>query len=315
MSLSLGVIGTANTHAYQYVGLLNGWAPDAPFPEMLPDGRPTGLMHEAFGTHLREAGRLFPGSVDFDGARVTRVWSETEEAAALLSRATGVTIVDDPADAARDVDAVMVLTEDPDLHVSHASAPLTAALPTFVDKPLAGSEDQAQEIAALARQSGAPWFSCSVIRFDPSLAQLRDLAEQEYGGVQSVYIQCPLRASLYVSHAVEAMATVMRTVDAVAVAALETARNDVAVVELADGRTATLENNGAVERISYVAVLQSKLREHVWVGADFGIMNGRFLRSFLEFAKTGRAPVPAQECLDSFALTKRIHRELEKSRF
>lgn len=310
----IGVIGTANTHAFQYVGLLNGWRDDVPFPDRLPDGRSTGLMHKAFGTHLREAGRLFPESLDFSGARVTRLWSEGVGEADLLARACDVEAVDEPADAVLDVDAVMVLTEDPDLHLPHGSLSLDAGVPTFIDKPLAGDEEQARSIAQRSEVTGTPWFSCSVIRFDPVLEALCRSIEADYGGVQSVYVQVPLRAKLYASHAVEAMAMMMRSLDATKVSALETASKDIAVVDLADGRSATLENNGSVERISYTAILQSRLREHVWVGEDFGLMNVRFLRAFLEFARTGTPPVSPQECLDSFLLTSRIHRELARGR-
>lgn len=310
----IGVIGTSNSHAFQYVGLLNGWRDDVPFPDRLPDGRPTGLMHKAFGTHLREAGRLFPENVDFGRVRVTRLWSEGPDEAELLERACGVEVVADPSDVAREVDGVMVLTEDPQLHVPHSIASLDAGIPTFIDKPLAGDEQQARSIADRADSADAPWFSCSVIRFDPILDALRRSIDADYGGVQSVYVQVPLRAHLYASHAVEAMAMIMGSLEAVKVSALETANKDVVVVDLADGRSATLENNGSVERISYTAIIQSRLREHVWVGEDFGLMNTRFLRAFIDFVRTRRPPVSPQESLASFLLTSRIHRELARGR-
>lgn len=312
--MRIGVIGTANTHAFQYVGLLNGWRSDVPFPVALADGRSSGLMHEAFGTHLREASRLFPENVRFDGVQVTRLWSEASEDAELIERACGVQVVDEPADAARDVDAVMVLTEDPELHLPHSEPSLRAGLPTYVDKPLAGDEEQAKAIAELAEASGTPWYSGSAVRWSPSLNEVCRSVREHYGGVQSAYVQCPARAPLYAIHAVEAMGMIMGSFDVVEVSAIETATKDVAVLDLADGRSATLENNGAVERMSYTAVIQSRLREHIWVERDFGLINVRFLRSFLEFAATGRPPVSPQEALASFAVTRRLQRELSRCR-
>ncbi|KAA9164949.1 hypothetical protein FPZ12_006760 [Amycolatopsis acidicola] len=310
MSIRIGVIGTTNSHACQYIGLLNGWRQDIPFPQRLPDGRPSGMMHQAFGTHLREASRLFPESLDFGGARVTRLWSESAEDAKLMELACDVEIVATPADAAQNVDAVMVLSEDPAQHLAHSEPSLTAGLPTFVDKPLAADEAEAEAIDSLARRHGVPWFTGSALRFDAALDGLAQLVEQSYGGVQSIYVQCPLRARLYASHAVEVVGKVMKSFHAVKVSGLSTANNDVVVIDFADGRSATLENNGAVERMSYVAVLQSRLREHIWTCEDVGLMNTRFLKAFLGFARSGVPPVSPEECLASFRLTKHVHQSL-----
>lgn len=305
----IGVIGTANTHAAQYIGLLNGWSSDVPFPERLPDGRPSGVMHQCFGTHLREASRLFPEHVMFHGARVTRLWSEDGEDADLIGQACRVEVVNTPDDAANDVDAVMVLTEDPQCHLAHSTTGLRAGLPTYIDKPLAANEEDAHAISELAELNGTPWYSCSSLRWAPGL---QDICQSitGYGGAQSIYVQCPARASNYAIHAVEVMGAVMRSFSATEISAVSTSKKDVVVLDLDDGRSATLENNGAVERMSYCALIQSRLREHVWIEKDFGMMNVRFLRSFIEFVTTGHAPVSSAECLASFALTQRIQSKL-----
>lgn len=308
----IGVIGTSNTHAYGLIGLMNGWRPDVRFPERLPDGRPSGLMHQAYGTHLREASRLFPESLDF-GAHVTRLWPETGEAGRLLEQACGVQVVGTPEDATRDVDAVMVLTEDPDLHLEHAAFSLDAGLPTYVDKPLARDEDQARAIAERAVAARAPWFSCSMLRFCPGLDTLADSVRRDYGGAQSVYVQCPLRAEAYAPHAVEMMVVLMNGHDVVNVAALRTTTKDVAVLDFSDGRSATLENNGPVDRMSYTAVVQSRLRQHIWVGEDFGLGRTRFLRAFMNFIESGQPPITPDECLRSFELTCWVNRSLNAS--
>lgn len=308
----IGVIGTSNTHAYGLIGLLNGWRPDVPFPERFPDGRPSGLMHQAYGTHLREASRLFPESLDF-AADVTRLWPETEDAGRLLEQACGVQVVGTPEDAARDVDAVLVLSEDPGRHLDHAAFSLDTGLPTYIDKPLARDEDQARAIAERAAAARTPWFSCSLLRFCPGLDTLADSIHRDYGGAQSVYIQCPLRAEAYAPHSVEMMAVLMNGHDVVNIATLRTATKDVAVLDLTDGRSATLEHNGPVDRMSYTAVVQSRLRQHIWTGEDFGLARTRFLRTFATFIETGQPPITPDDCLRSFELACRINHSLNAS--
>ncbi|WP_053205595.1 Gfo/Idh/MocA family oxidoreductase [Jiangella muralis] len=308
------MIGTANTHAYEFIGIINGWRDGVPLPERLSTGLPTGIMHEAFGTYLRDAARLWPESISFDDVTVTRLWPENAGEGELIAAACGVQIVDEPADATQDVDAVMVLTEDPHLHVPHSAYSLDARLPTFVDKPLARDIEQATAIATRAEASGTPWYSCSTLRFQPGIDALREALHVDHGGVRSLYIQCPLRAQLYGIHGVELFRTLVKDASVQNIHALSTELTEVVILELDGNRTVTLANNGLVDRMSYVAVIQTRMSDHLWKAQDFGLMNARFLRSFADFTRTGRAPVDVDECLASFTTSARILDELAANR-
>ena len=51
------------------------------------------------------------------------------------------------------------------VHLEQARQVIAAKKPLFIDKPLAGSLEDAREIARLAKAAGVPWFSTSSLRY------------------------------------------------------------------------------------------------------------------------------------------------------
>jgi virulence factor len=81
----------------------------------------------------------------------------------------GVELVDSPDQVLGNVDGVLVLSVSGQSHLEGARRFLEAGLPTFVDKPLACSWEEAQELAELSRKNGAMLWSSSALRFAEEL--------------------------------------------------------------------------------------------------------------------------------------------------
>jgi len=84
----------------------------------------------------------------------------------------GVKIVDSIADLLREVDQVILTSNDGHIHLEHALPVIKAGKALFIDKPLAGNWADAVAIFNAAEQHDAPVFSSSSLRFVSSIQQL-----------------------------------------------------------------------------------------------------------------------------------------------
>ena len=86
------------------------------------------------------------------------------------------------------VDAAMVLTVNWDRHRPIASRFLEAGVPTFVDKPIAGSIDDIEALRRIVNREGTPLCGGSSVPYHPSLSRMRaddgthDLFSAGYNG-------------------------------------------------------------------------------------------------------------------------------------
>lgn len=88
-------------------------------------------------------------------------------------RTFGASQYEDPCEMVGSVDGAMVLTANWDRHRELAVPFLLAGVPTFVDKPVAGSVADVDAIGRAAREGGASMFGGSAVPFHPSLEQMR----------------------------------------------------------------------------------------------------------------------------------------------
>ena len=80
-------------------------------------------------------------------------WSRVEEYSGTLQNKYGVKIYDSIEELCRNVDAVLIESVDGRPHLEEARPVLKARKPAFIDKPMAGSLREAQEIFRLAREA------------------------------------------------------------------------------------------------------------------------------------------------------------------
>ena len=132
----IGLIGLDTSHAVEFTSILN----DASRPDHVAGGR----VIAAFKG----------GSPDVE-ASATRIERFTSE----VTKKWGVELVDSIEALCSKVDAVMVTSVDGRQHLAQVLPVFAARKRVYIDKPLAGSFKDAQEIARLSRESGTPFFS------------------------------------------------------------------------------------------------------------------------------------------------------------
>jgi len=102
----------------------------------------------------------------FEDARIVKVWDEKADDARTLAAMCHIpTVCDDPRDCGRDVDGIL-FPDDCSLRHYRFAEPLWATgLPMFIDKPLAGTIEEAEAVVANAEKHGVPLFSASGLQY------------------------------------------------------------------------------------------------------------------------------------------------------
>ena len=139
--IRVGIIGLDTSHVPAFTSLLND--EDAP----------------AELANCRVVVAYPPGSPDIESS-VRRRAGYTAEVQKM-----GVKIVDSIEHLLNEVDAVLLETNDGRPHLEQVRPVLKAGKPVFVDKPLAGSLQDAVAILREAEQMGVPLFSSSALRY------------------------------------------------------------------------------------------------------------------------------------------------------
>jgi predicted dehydrogenase len=160
------------------------------------NGYDEALAAQWTGTFVR-AGRRIPE------ARVVKVWDPHREWAERLAAICGIDqVVDSPAEAAQDVDAVIVVDDGSRRQWQWALPALEAGLPTFIDKPLAMNAAEARHVVELAERHGARLMSASSLRYVPDMQALKAEAPA-LGNVSLATSICGNELVYYGIHALE----------------------------------------------------------------------------------------------------------------
>lgn len=124
-----------------------------------------------------------------------------------------VRVVDSIPELLKQVDYILLETNDGRLHLEQAREVFKAKKPLFIDKPLAASYKDAKEIFRLSKEYNVPFFSSSSLRY---ITGMKEILEGKYGKVlgADVYSPATLEPShpdffWYGIHAVEMLFTAM----------------------------------------------------------------------------------------------------------
>lgn len=164
--LNLGVIGLSegNQHPYSWSAIINGDY-DAALMENCGSPYPPGYL---------QANR---DTLGLDDAAVTHIWTQDRPISEHCAQACRIDhVVDRIEDLIGQVDAVLLLRDDPENHVAMAKPFIDADVPIFVDKPLAYSQEDLDYFTEQVAQ-GKHIASCSSMRFS--------------AGVQAARVQLP----------------------------------------------------------------------------------------------------------------------------
>ena len=200
------------------------------------------------------------------------------------------------------VDAVLLESVDGRVHLEQVKPVLAAHKPVFIDKPLAASYKDAKEIARLAQEGGAPWFSSSSLRFWEETERLKNPAGAGRILGYNVHGPAPLEPHhpdlmWYGIHAVELLYALMGPgCDSVSLSSTD--GEDVVVGKWKDGRLGVMRGfrNGlddyGITLFGEKAVLHSGPRPETY---------RPLLVEIAKFFRTRVAPVRPEETLEMFA--------------
>ncbi|WP_449257512.1 Gfo/Idh/MocA family protein [Caulifigura coniformis] len=303
----VGIIGLDTSHSVAFskefnsVILPNPKDPTAPkTPTFAPQAK------ELQGFRVTAA---YPkGSNDIEGS-VSRVPGYTKDVLA-----QNVKIVNSIEELLKDVDYVLLESNDGRPHLEQILPVLKARKPVFVDKPIAGSLADAIAIYELARHYQTPVFSSSSLRFTAG-AQLTRAGK--FGGIMGAdaFSPCSLEPThpdlyWYGIHGVEILFTAMGT-GCQTVSRTSTEEFDLAVGTWTGGRVGTFRGiRGA--KTAYGLSIFSKTTSR---SVDLNNPEGKpvdpkvrpkslyfpLLAEIARFFKTGTPPVTEAETLEIYA--------------
>lgn len=190
-NLRLGVIGMSegNGHPYSWSAIINGY--DA----SVMDSCPFPVIPEYL------AQRSFPKD-RLPGAAVTHVWTENADQSRHIAAAALIPhIVCSIDEMLNEVDAVLLARDDSERHVEMAVPILEAGLPIYIDKPISNNMRDLDAILSAELFPGQV-FSCSALRFSPSLA-LRPEDWAIIGSLQHIDAVTPKAWATYGVHLID----------------------------------------------------------------------------------------------------------------
>jgi Oxidoreductase family, NAD-binding Rossmann fold len=286
--LRLGIIGADTSHAPAFTKILN----DSAAPDHVPGARVVAAFKG--------------GSPDIEASR-TRV----DQFAAELRDKWQVKIVDSIEGLCRQVDAVLLTSNDGRVHLAQARIVIAAHKPLFIDKPLASTLEDAREIAKLAKDAGVPWFSSSSMRFG-GVASLRtlDLEGAMTWGPGPLEEHHQLDLSWYAIHPIEMLYTLMGQ-GCEEVTRISTIEADVMVGRWKGGRIGTVRALRPYGDYGAVVYRKNQKAQASEVSKKLDGGYAPLVHEIVEFFQTGKAPVSNEETLEIFAFMDAAQRSKE----
>jgi predicted dehydrogenase len=276
--LRAGIIGLDTSHSIAFTQLLNA-----------PNPRP-----ELAGVRVVAA---YPGGSPDVASSRDRVAGITQE----MREKFNVAITGSIDELLSQVDVVLLESVDGRPHREQARPVLEAHKPVFIDKPVAGTLADAIAIFELARQTKTPCFSSSSLRFSPGIAAMRH--HPKVGEVLGcdAYGPCHLEEHhpdlyWYGVHGVEALYTIMGT-RCQTVARTQTDGAEFVVGVWTGGRIGTFRGIRHGHAGYGATVFGSK---GIASAGDFAGYEPLVVE-IVNFFKTGKVPVAAEETLEIFA--------------
>ncbi len=256
----------------------------------------TKILHDpANGYPVRVVAAVPQSSPDIESS-ISRVDGYVET----LSKDYGVKMMDSIEAMVAEVDVVMVESVDGRPHLAQATPGIVAGKPTFIDKPLAASLEDAVAIFALAKKHGTPVWSSSNLRYHSGVVKA---ATADVGEVAAVVSYGPaslepnhLDLAWYGIHATEALFTVIGT-GCESVSRTHTEGTDVVSGIWKGGKVGTLLGLRASKTAYGLKVFGSKAVIEESAGGAYP----ELMAEMVKFFQTKVPPVSAEETLEIFA--------------
>lgn len=211
----------------------------------------------------------------------------------------GVEIVNSIPELLSKVDYVLLESNDGKVHLEQAISVFKAKKPVFIDKPLAATLKDVEQIIQYSKQNGTPFFSSSALRYEQNVA---DVVKGGIGKVTGADVYTPaeidpghIDLAWYGIHGVEMLFTIMGQ-GCKSVRRVHTEGTDILVGTWVDGRIGTVRGiRKGASNIAGIAFGESGIKQ-------LGPFNTYFplVEKILDFFDTGVAPIQPNETLEIF---------------
>lgn len=287
--IRLGLIGLDTSHSTAFVELINN---ESPKPEY------SGFKVVA----------AYPYGSKTIESSAKRIPEYTE-----IVKKHGVKITSSIAEMLKQVDCVLLETNDGTLHLEQATEVIKSGKSLFIDKPVASTLPQVLAIYKLAEKYNVPVYSSSALRYSPKNQELRAGSSPEGKVIGAdCYSICknePSHAGFYWYgiHGIEILFTVMKT-GCISVSCVSTEGSDVVVGLWKDGRIGTFRGlRKGPQPYGGTAICEKKI---VVAGGYEGYEG--LLQSILTFFKTKVSPVDKTETLEIYTFMEAANESIRQ---
>ncbi|MBC7330040.1 Gfo/Idh/MocA family oxidoreductase [bacterium] len=269
-----------------------------------------GMVGGAKAWHARSFSEMFNGydedlarkhnfplyKTKLEGARVTHIWDPDRESAELIAKICGIeNVVEDMEEMIGGIDGVIIADDTTMKHQRRAIPFLKAGLPTFVDKPLSPSIEEAEEIINLAREYKAPFMSCSALRYAKEVEEFL-AKKEEIGEILTGNSICSGDLIFYGIHAMEQLyVCIGQGIKSVQNVGEE--GKDIVIITKEDGRKFVLTVYKEISYLFQMNLYGTKGWREVRV-EDSDYFYSNMLRAFLRMVETKEPPFPPEETLE-----------------
>jgi len=284
--IKIGIVGSDNSHAIRFSQLTN-----------LPEG--------INGLKIKEA-------------KVVAIWGAHRKRTEEVAREGNIPeIVSYPEDMIGKIDAAMVVLRDGSIHYQFSRAFIEAGIPTFIDKPLECSIENARRIIELAKKHHTLITSFSTLRYDETTIKLQEELKDK-GPITTGCIAGPADPRseyggifFYGIHTVELAQEIFGS-GARSLVAFEQHNNVVVTVKYPDGKIVSLLLLGNASYVFSVSVYGKKGSAQYTIGQGANYYYG--MNKFLEMITTGKMPLSFEDLLEPVIMLKAIEVSLRSGK-
>ena len=246
-------------------------------------------------SHADAFAKIFNVEKKFEGFQVTKCWDKDPKRSEEVAKLYGLTSVP-TLDAMTDVDAVMCLSRNQDLHLEHAEPFLKRGLPMFVDKTTAGSLKQAVAMYRLARRKKAPIFSASAVRFAKEIEEAKQIMKEKMGPIRFITASGPGDLIFYGQHVFD---TIYQLVGKGARTIQNIGDEKMAVLKIVyESGLVVVATISDVGKLPFRFTVADEKTNHMFVVSDHVYYYTKMMSAFVEMVKTGQPPFDPLETVE-----------------